>query len=112
MMQRCVRVILLGLGLFITCQIHAQQPTRFRHITYRDGLIQSPIVTMLQDKDGYVWIGSWDGLSRYDGSNFKSFRPSDTSEDEISHNRINRLYEDREGRLWIGTGGGVIIGWV
>jgi signal transduction histidine kinase/ligand-binding sensor domain-containing protein/DNA-binding response OmpR family regulator len=107
MMQRCVRVILLGLGLFITHQICAQQPIRFRHITYKDGLIQSPIATMLQDKDGYVWIGSWGGLSRYDGTNFKSFRPSDTSVDEISHNRINRLYEDREGRLWIGTGGGL-----
>lgn len=89
-------------------QVYAQQPAiRFRHITYKDGLRQSPIATILQDKSGYIWIGSWNGLSRYDGTNFKNFRPNDSSSNQISHNRINRLYEDRQGRLWIGTGGGL-----
>ncbi|RKR83684.1 signal transduction histidine kinase [Mucilaginibacter gracilis] len=80
---------------------------RFRHITYRDGLFQNPIATILQDKSGYIWIGSWNGLSRYDGTNFKIFRPNDSSATNISHSRINRLYQDQQNRLWIGTGGGL-----
>ncbi|MES2277561.1 MAG: two-component regulator propeller domain-containing protein [Bacteroidota bacterium] len=103
-------VCLFGLILCITSfsQVSAQQPAiGFRHITYKDGLRQSPIATILQDKSGYIWIGSWNGLSRYDGTNFKNYRPSDSSANEISHNRINRIYEDRQARLWIGTGGGL-----
>src|SRR5882757_4602596 len=97
-------VYLFGLLLCVKSfnQVYAQQPAiRFRHITYKDGLRQSPIATILQDKSGYIWIGSWNGLSRYDGTNFKNYRPSDSSATEISHNRINKLYEDRQGRLWI-----------
>ena len=89
-------------------QLYAQQPAiRFRHISYKDGLTQSPIATILQDQNGYIWIGSWAGLSRYDGTNFKNFRPNDSSSTNISHNRINRLYEDQQGHLWIGTGNGL-----
>ncbi|EHQ30760.1 hybrid sensor histidine kinase/response regulator transcription factor [Mucilaginibacter paludis] len=93
---------------FLPCYAHAQQPAiRFRHISYKDGLVQSPISTILQDKSGYVWIGSWAGLSRYDGSYFKNFRPNDSSNTSISHNRINRIIQDAQGHLWIGTGGGL-----
>lgn len=96
------------IGLVLCFQTHAQQPAiRFRHITYKDGLQQSPIATILQDKSGYIWIGSWGGLSRYDGANFKNYRPNDSTTTQISHNRINRLYEDRQDRLWIATGGGL-----
>lgn len=108
MKLRFAVIFFLAIGLFAADRLYGQQPAiRFRHITYKDGLVQSPIATVLQDKSGYIWIGSWSGLSRYDGTNFKNFRPSDSSGNEISHNRINRLYEDRQGRLWIGTGGGL-----
>jgi signal transduction histidine kinase/ligand-binding sensor domain-containing protein/DNA-binding response OmpR family regulator len=95
---------LMGSRLSVFAQ---QAPIRFRHITYKDGLLQSPVNTMLQDKDGYIWVGSLSGLSRYDGSIFKNFRQSDSTNTGISHNRINRIYEDKLGRLWIGTGGGL-----
>jgi ligand-binding sensor domain-containing protein len=108
MKARSIFSLFLFLGLLMPGWVIGQQPTiRFRHITYKDGLVQSPIATLLQDKSGYIWIGSWSGLSRYDGSNFKNFRPNDSTTNQISHNRINRLYEDRQGRLWIGTGGGL-----
>lgn len=100
-------LLLLG-GIWFPYRGNTQQLSiRFRHISYKDGLVQSPIATMLQDKSGYIWVGSWSGLSRYDGTTFKNFRPDDTKPDQISHNRINRLYEDRQGRLWVGTGGGL-----
>jgi signal transduction histidine kinase/ligand-binding sensor domain-containing protein/DNA-binding response OmpR family regulator len=108
MKTRLVFTLLLFWGIwFPNCGNGQQQSIRFRHISYKDGLVQSPIATMLQDKNGYIWVGSWSGLSRYDGTTFKNFRPDDTKPDQISHNRINRLYEDHRGRLWIGTGGGL-----
>lgn len=98
---------LLGM-IWLPNNVSCQQPSiRFRHISYKDGLVQNPISTMLQDRSGYIWVGSWGGLSRYDGNTFKNFRPDDTRPDQISHNRINRLFEDHQGRLWVGTGGGL-----
>lgn len=94
--------------IWLAGELCGQQPgIRFRHISYRDGLIQSPVATMLQDKSGYIWIGSWSGLSRYDGTTFRNFRPNDAIPTAISHNRINKLYEDHAGILWVGTGGGL-----
>jgi len=108
MKARLIFILLLLGTIWLPNSGNSQQPPiRFRHISYKDGLVQSPIATMLQDKSGYIWVGSWSGLSRYDGTAFKSFRPDDTQPDQISHNRINRLFEDRLGRLWIGTGGGL-----
>ena len=108
MRLRSIAVLLLAFMCWPVMLLRAQSPTvHFRHITYRDGLLQNPIATVLQDKSGYVWIGTWNGLSRYDGSNFKNFRPNDSSNTNISHNRINRLYQDQQDRLWIGTGGGL-----
>jgi ligand-binding sensor domain-containing protein len=80
---------------------------RFSHLCYKDGLIQSPIVTMHHDSSGYIWVGSWSNLSRYDGVTFKNFRQVDTIGTAISHNRINKVFEDKNGNLWIGTSRGL-----
>jgi len=105
---RLVAVFMLAVALLPFKHLYAQQQAiRFRHITYRDGMVQNPIATMLQDKSGYIWIGTWSGLSRYDGTYFKNYRPNDSSGTNISHSRINRLFEDKQRRLWIGTGGGL-----
>ncbi len=94
--------------LLIPFGIFAQRPRiNFRYISYKEGLSQSPISSVLQDKEGYIWVGNWSGLSRYDGTTFKNFRHTDTTISSISHNRINKIYEDRSGNLWIGTGGGL-----
>jgi signal transduction histidine kinase/ligand-binding sensor domain-containing protein/DNA-binding response OmpR family regulator len=103
-------LILISIGILLNGVSNAfSQKTaiRFKHISYKDGLFQSPLVSVLQDKSGYVWLGSWNGLSRYDGVEFRNFRQSDATDKNISHNRINKLYEDRDGKLWVGTGGGL-----
>ncbi|MFD1255947.1 two-component regulator propeller domain-containing protein [Mucilaginibacter terrae] len=88
--------------------VFAQSPDKkFQLISYKNGLIQSPITSIIQDKSGYIWIGSWVGLSRYDGNSFINFRKNDSVPYAISHNRINKVYEDRSARLWIGTSGGL-----
>jgi ligand-binding sensor domain-containing protein len=67
------------------------------------GLSQNSIYTILQDSDGYMWFGTWDGLNRYDGYTFAVFK----SEAGLSHNSVRCLLEDSEGYLWIGTDNGL-----
>jgi ligand-binding sensor domain-containing protein/CheY-like chemotaxis protein/nitrogen-specific signal transduction histidine kinase/AraC-like DNA-binding protein len=72
-----------------------------------EGLSQQDVECIVQDKQGFVWIGTYDGLNRYDGNNFVLFRhiPNDSS--SISDNRIICLKEWAErNELWIGTDGG------
>lgn len=76
---------------------------QFEHLSSEDGLPQSAGLAIFQDSRGYLWIGSQDGLNRYDGYSFKIFKHDLES---ISHNNILSIAEDRSGSLWIGTWGG------
>jgi len=99
--------LIAAASIFFPHRIIAQEHLAFKPLSYREGLIQSPISTMLQDKRGFVWVGSWSGLERYDGSVFKNFRQNDTISTAISHNRINKIYQDEKDNIWICTGGGL-----
>jgi signal transduction histidine kinase/ligand-binding sensor domain-containing protein/DNA-binding response OmpR family regulator len=85
-------------------RLHAQfdQP-RFKHLTVDNGLSQNAVFAIVQDRKGFMWIGTKDGLNRYDGYSFTVYRhdPFDTT--SISSNHVTALYEDRRGYLWIGT---------
>ena len=78
----------------------------FQQITVNDGLSQNGILSLLQDQRGYLWIGTQDGLNRYDGYSFTQFKNDPQNPNSISYNSIISLYEDREGFLWAGTWGG------
>ena len=79
---------------------------RFEHLTSEDGLSQNAGLDILQDRRGYLWIGTQDGLNRYDGYSFKIFKHDPDDLESISHNSILKLVEDSNGTLWIGTWGG------
>ena len=69
-----------------------------------EGLAGGNVTSLLQDRDGYLWIGtSGTGLTRYDGETFKTF----TTEDGLVHGGIWSIFQDRDGYLWFGTNGGV-----
>jgi signal transduction histidine kinase/CheY-like chemotaxis protein/ligand-binding sensor domain-containing protein len=72
-----------------------------------DGLPQNSIQALLQTKDGYLWIGTQEGLVRFNGVEFKVFHKGNT--DAIRHNDVRELYEDRDGALWVGTFGGGLV---
>ena len=69
-----------------------------------DGLIDDRVTGLLKDRHGNLWIGTLNGLCRFDGRNFQTF----TTEDGLPSNRIHCLFEDFQGHLWIGTDGGVV----
>jgi PAS domain S-box-containing protein len=75
--------------------------------TTRDGLPQNSVSSIVQTRDGYLWLGTFGGLARFDGVRFKTFDLSNT--EALGSNRILSLCEDRSGTLWIGTQGAGVV---
>ena len=80
----------------------------FNHLTIEDGLSQSSINCMVQDAQGFVWIGTQDGLNRYDGFKFAVYKHDPDDPYSLSHNWIVRCYQNHSGALWIHTRDGVL----
>lgn len=95
------------LFLIFTLNLWAQTgDIKFEHFSVEHGLSQNNITCILQDKHGYLWIGTHDGLNKYDGYRFTIYRHDPDDSLSISSNWITALFEDRAGVLWISTKGG------
>jgi ligand-binding sensor domain-containing protein len=73
------------------------------YFTTKDGLVGNTITSIVEDRDGHIWLGSHSGLSKYDGKTFTNF----TSTDGLCDNRVANLLIDKAGNFWIGTWKGV-----
>jgi signal transduction histidine kinase/DNA-binding response OmpR family regulator/streptogramin lyase len=74
----------------------------WQHIGVNDGLTQGFVGAMLQDSRGFLWFGTKDGLSRYDGYTFKNYRPDPTDSTTITPDLVYALHECRSGLIWVG----------
>jgi ligand-binding sensor domain-containing protein/signal transduction histidine kinase/DNA-binding response OmpR family regulator len=79
----------------------------FSHLSTGDGLSGSSVNCILKDKYGFLWLGTANGLNKYDGYKFKVFRNKPGSSNTIPDNYISCLFEDKAGVLWIGTSEGI-----
>jgi ligand-binding sensor domain-containing protein/serine phosphatase RsbU (regulator of sigma subunit) len=95
-------IIILGVVGLLRPQMR-NRGINFKHITQDQGLSQNSVFCILQDNKGFMWFGTQDGLNKYDGYNFKVYRPDPENPFSLSENNITSLCEDREGNLWIGT---------
>jgi len=86
--------------------VFAQHNLRFENISREDGLSQGSVFAILQDSDGFMWIGTAEGLNMYDGYKFTIYKPDLFDSTTISDSWITTLFEDNEGFIWIGTFGG------
>jgi signal transduction histidine kinase/DNA-binding response OmpR family regulator len=93
-----VTCLLCQLSLFTT---EAQKKNLSKHITVNQGLPQGYVSGIVQDEDGFMWLGTRDGLARYDGREFKVFRSGDARVSTVSTNVVSSLYRDRKNRIWI-----------
>lgn len=79
---------------------------KFTHLDRDAGLSQSNVTAILQDRRGFMWFGTRDGLNKYDGYQFTVYKNNPEDSNSLSGNFITNLYEDSEGILWIATWGG------
>ncbi|QGX39493.1 two-component regulator propeller domain-containing protein [Permianibacter aggregans] len=85
----------------------AVETVTFRHLDSRSGLPQNSVTSIAQDRAGYIWLGTHDGLHRYDGYSFTSYRSDPRRQESLSDNLILNLLLDRDGQLWVGTQSGL-----
>ena len=90
-------IILIGLLNPLSAQQHI-----FKNYTVNDGLVANYIHRIYQDSKGFLWIATWEGLSKYDGYQFTNYNTGNG----LSHNTINDFYESKDGKLYIATNGG------
>lgn len=75
----------------------------FGHLSAEDGLPHNTVRAVTQDRRGFIWIGTRDGLARYDGIDFKVFKHDRDNPDSITDNHIRAIVADPSGVLWVGT---------
>jgi len=105
MKYRLTHLILL---IFLSAFAFGQQKTiKFDTYSLEDGLSQSSVTGIVQDRYGYIWISTQDGINRYDGYNFKTFKNQPDDLNTIPNNYIHFLIKDDIGDLWFGTNRGI-----
>ena len=101
----CFSVVLLLIYCCVN-NLSAQQANSFsnlQYITSNEGLSQSEVTSIIQDKKGFIWIGTRGGLNRYDGSNIKTYQNEIGNSNSLINNSVEALFEDSNGHIWIGT---------
>ena len=96
-------LLLLLLCNTIVVPTSARENLHFRTIDVNDGLSQASIFDLVQDKRGFVWMATQNGLNRYDGYNFTIYKNDLNDPYSLSDNFINVLFEDSRQNLWVGT---------
>lgn len=89
---------------------HENQPLPtldFQKFTNENGLAQNTVFCLLQDTRGFIWSGTWHGLSRFDGYQFVNYTHDFQNPNSISDNKINSIYETKNGEIWIATRNGL-----
>ena len=106
-----LKVLLAAYFVFAMLSAKSQNSTYyFNHLRVENGLTQNTVWCILQDKHGFIWFGTKDGLNRYDGYRFKTFRrDSRRPEVTLGNNFIRSLFEDKSGKIWVGTDAGLYI---
>jgi len=101
--QIILTALIIAVGIFPSPVISKLLPVQT--LSIGDGLPQSQVTALVQDTQGYLWVGTLGGLSRYDGDRFATF----TVRDGLPSNRIRVLMVDTQGRIWVGTGAGLAL---
>lgn len=99
------------LSFLITAIVcNAQFPDlKFDRISTTEGLSQSTVTSIVQDSLGFMWFGTYEGLNRYDGYNFKVYKVEDEPSNGLSDNFIKDLLVDSKGILWVATADGLNV---
>lgn len=96
------------LCMLLSVSAYAEKPVQyyFKTLDVRNGLSQNTVFQILQDRMGFMWFGTREGLNRYDGLSFRVYKKENSA---LGRNFITALYEDEQGNIWVGTDDGLYI---
>ena len=101
-----ISLFVLLINVIVNNGISQKSQYIFNQITIENGLSNNSITCIFKDSRGFIWIGTTDGLNRYDGYSFVIYKNNPLDSNSISDNFISSIIEDFSGNLWIGTQGG------
>jgi PAS domain S-box-containing protein len=99
-------ISLINCITFFTSSLYSQYNISFEKISVEQGLSQSTVYLITQDKQGFIWIGTQDGLNKYDGYQFFIYQFDPNKTGTISSSSVSSLFKDSKNNLWAGTWGG------
>lgn len=109
-MKKTIAIIAFFYLILSGAKSHAQVQDRyFRTISVDKGLSQSSVFAIQQDTLGFIWIGTQDGLNRYDSKGFKVYRPVKNIKTTLQSYYIRSLFTDHKGQLWVGGNQGISV---
>lgn len=91
------KILYLILGLIGVLSVKAQPDCFFTHYSSEDGLSQNTVMSILQDRKGNIWLATWDGINKFNGYSFKTYKARLDNRIVLSHNRIDHMLEDKYG---------------
>ena len=101
-----IKRLFLVFILILNLDVFAQIKCVTKQYSTNDGLPDNRVLCSIKDREGFMWFGTWMGLCRFDGSNFKTYKSYPGDNSSLKNNRINALLEDRAGFLWLGADDG------
>lgn len=103
-MPSSLYVRILGVALWgMLCGTLHGQPMQIQHLTVKDGLSQSSPYHMLKDSRGFLWLGTQDGVNRFDGHRFRVYKPDARNPHSLKGVNVAGIVEDKKGNIWVGT---------
>ena len=97
------RSLFIFISLLSYCILMAQPIYQIRHYSVNDGMSQGIVRTIIQDKKGFLWFGTWNGLNKFDGYTFKNYKTSYKDAYILNTNRLNHIVETKYGDIWCQT---------
>lgn len=98
------KICIFAVIFLSAAKVYSQQgKIKFSYLSVSQGLSQSSVFAITQDKYGYIWIGTFDGLNRYDGYQIENFKNSYDDSLSLQDNYVQSLFTDKSGQLWVGT---------
>src|SRR5262245_51219518 len=94
----------IGCFIVLLCVVvasYAQPRCKVEYFSTENGLSHQAVTSTLKDQEGFMWFGSWDGINRFDGHAFASYKsyPGDMS--QLGNDRVDQMVEDQQQHLWL-----------
>ncbi|HSC54045.1 MAG TPA: two-component regulator propeller domain-containing protein [Phnomibacter sp.] len=95
-------ILLAGLCACLQAGLAVAQPfCKIEYYSTANGLSHQAVTALLKDREGFIWFGSWNGINRFDGHSFISYKSSPGDMSRLQNDRIDQILEDQSGHLWL-----------